>query len=259
MEKYVQCRSCKNKKGPKDKPGYYYVTVPYGKATIEAVVECECHKAYVKKELLLAAAREANIWSQAFTYDIDKEYKGEKSRGNVNRLKKYVNGFESNEKYRSAMLYLYGPNGTQKTTLAHWIGASILKKGFTVKYLLMQNLLTTLTSGFEDEEKMAKVKKLREVDLLIVDESFSKDKVTIYGSGYQLPFLDRFLRERFELDQKGIVFISNKAPDEIESQNFSKSTMDLVIRNTRPVKTDLSFLDNYMKENNNFDVKGLFD
>jgi hypothetical protein len=255
MTEFTPCRNCKNKKGPK--PGFFYTEVEYAGLMSRGVVECDCHKAYVQREMLAIRAKEGDIWLAALDYNIDEQYKGKKSLKNLERLKKYAFEFD---KFKSAMVYMYGPNGTQKTTLAHWVGATVLHQGYTVKYLLMQNLLTTLTNGFEsDEAKMAKVERLREVDLLIVDESFSADKVTLYQSGYQLPYLDRFLRERFELKKKGIVFVSNKTPKEIESQKFSKSIMDFVMRNTIPLKTDLEFLDNYVLESSQFDVKGLFD
>jgi len=254
MTNFVPCRNCKGKKGPK--PGFFYTDVEYGSVISKGIIECDCHKAYVQREMLQIKALEANLWPAAFDYNIDTEYKGTKSRANITRLKKYVFEFD---KFKSAMVYLYGPNGTLKTTLALWIGASVLHKGYSVQYMLMQNLLVALTAGFEDEEKIARVTKLKEVDLLIIDESFSKDKVTVYDSGFQLPFLDRFLRERFEMKKKGIVFISNKASKEIESQKFSRSIQDFVIRNTVPHKTDLEFLDNYMLEASGFDSKGLFD
>jgi DNA replication protein DnaC len=254
MTEFVPCRNCKGKAGPKK--GFFYVNVPYGDSTAKGIVECDCHKAYVQHEMLQIRAMEADIWPAALDYNIDAEYKGTKSKANVERLRKYVFEFD---KFKSAMVYIYGPNGTQKTTLAHWIGANVLRRGYTVKYMLMQNLLVALASGFEEEEKIARVNKLKEVDLLIIDESFSKDKVTIYDSGYQLPYLDRFLRERFEMKKKGIVFISNKNSKEIESQKFSRSIQDFVIRNTVPHKTDLEFVDNYMLEASNFSVKGLFD
>ena len=254
MNEYIPCRFCNNKVGPK--AGFYYIDIPYGDTTTKGLVECDCHKLYIQKELLLVQAIQSDIWPAAFDYNIDSDYKGVKSLKNIERLKKYVFEFD---KFKHSMVYLYGPNGTQKTTLAHWIGANVLHKGYSVKYILMQNLLQALTNGFEDDEKIAKINKLKEVDLLICDESFSKDKVTVFESGYQLPFFDRFLRERIELKKKGIVFISNKTPYEIESQKFSKSTQDFVIRNTVQFGTNLEFIDNFMLEASKFDVKGIFD
>ena len=162
------------------------------------------------------------------------------------------------------MVYMHGPNGTQKTTLAHWVGANVLHQGYSVKYLLMQTLLMTI-SGFEkdeirQQEKQAEIEKLKTVDLLIIDEAFSKDKVTIYDSGYQLPFLDRFLRERCEIAQKGIIFISNKPPDDIVKQKFSPSIQDFVMRNTDKPQGNsrLYFEDNYQQARLDFEPRSLW-
>ena len=258
MAQFVPCRICANKPGPM--PGFYFVT--YKGTEQKGVTECECHKQYVLRETLQHRARDASIWPNAFDYNIDHDYVGTKSLKEIQRLKKYVYEFPN---FKNVMVYLYGPNGTQKTTLAHWIGANVLHQGYTVRYLLMQTLLMTI-SGFEkdearQQEKQAEIEKLKNVDLLIVDESFSKDKVTIYESGYQLPFLDRFLRERYEVMQKGIVFISNKPPGEIEKQKFSPSIQDFVVRNTlrSTGSTVLYFEDNYMQARTEFEPGSLFD
>lgn len=258
MTKYIPCRVCATKPGPK--PGFYFIS--YKNTSQKGVVECECHKKYVMRETLRCKAQDANIWTDAFDYNIDTDYIGTKSLKEVSRLKKYVTNFS---KYSDAIVYLHGPNGTQKTTLAQWIGASVLCQGYSVKYLLMQTLLMTL-SGFErseekQQEKQIEIEKLKDTDLLIIDESFSKDKVTIYESGYQLPFLDRFLRERCEIKKKGMVFISNKPPSDIEKQKFSLSLQDFIIRNTSKItgSTCLYFEDNYMQTKSVFDPGSLFD
>ncbi len=258
MADFVPCRNCAGKPGPQK--GFYFVT--YKKTLQKGVVECECHKQFVLRELLQYKAQDANIWPAAFDYNIDRDYKGVKSIKEIQRLKKYVYEFPN---YKNVMVYMYGPNGTQKTTLAHWIGANVLHQGYSVRYLLMQTLLMTI-SGFEkdevrQQEKQAEIEKLKNVDLLIVDEAFSKDKVTIYDSGYQLPFLDRFLRERYEIGQKGVVFISNKPPEDIEKQKFSLSIQDFVMRNTKKPEgnTRLYFEDNFSALQGNFEPGSLWD
>ena len=257
MTQFIPCRNCASKPGPE--PGFYFKKFP--DRPQKGVVECECHKQFVLRGLLECKAREANIWPEALDYNIE-SYLGTKSIKEVQRLKKYVYEFSN---YKDAMVYMHGPNGTQKTTLAHWIGISVLHQGYSVKYLLMQSLLITL-SGFEkdvgrQQDKLEEIEKLKDVDLLIVDESFSRDKVTIYDSGYQLPFLDRFLRERHEMSKKGIVFVSNKPPEDIAKQKFSPSIEAFVLRNIyRPQgSTCLFFEDEAQKIKNNFNIGSMFD
>lgn len=251
MSDFIPCRSCAKKRGPK--PGYFYVNLPpYNQ---RAAVECECHKRFVKQATFMTKAKEANIWPQALSYNPLVEYKGAKSGENLTRFMQYVNSFSS---YEDALVYIYGPNGTQKTTLAQWAGAQLIMRGYSVRYILMQTLLSLLSSGFDsDEDKLEKIARLQRMDLLIIDEAFSKDKVTLYESGYQLPFLDRFLRERIEINQKGLLVISNKAPELIESQKFSRSIQDFVDRNSRASR--LLFEDNYLQEANDFNPRSIFD
>ncbi len=259
MTQFIPCRNCASKPGPA--PGFYFKKVKDRPQM--GVIECECHKQFILQRHLESKVLEAGIWPEAISYNPDKNYLGTRSIKEVERLKKYVYEFS---KYKDLMVYMWGTNGTQKTYLAHWIGASVLHQGYSVKYLLMQSLLITL-SGFEkddgrQQDKLAEIEKLRDVDLLIVDESFSKDKVTIYDSGYQLPFLDRFLRERCEMNQKGIVFISNKPPEEIAKQKFSSSIEDFVKRNIRrPSRGNscLFFEDKYLELKNDFDIGSVFD
>jgi DNA replication protein DnaC len=154
---------------------------------------------------------------------------------------------------------MFGPYGTQKTHLAQWAGISLLKKGFSVRYSSMQRLVSNLSSEFDSNlEKQKLVEELLSVDCLILDECFSKTKVTLYRSGYQLPFLETFLRERMEHRQKAIIFISNNTLDEIASQGFGESIEDFVKRNIRPKGTELKFTDSYRANVSTIDVDNIF-
>ena len=254
MTQFIPCRICATKPGPA--PGFYFKKVKDRPQL--GVVECECHKQFILQRHLESKVMEAGVWAEAINYDPDKNYLGTKSIKEVEHLKKYVYGFP---KHKDLMVYMWGTNGTQKTYLAHWVGASILHQGYSVRYLLMQSLLMTLVGFDKDDgrqqEKNAEIEKLKNVDLLIVDVSFSRDKVTIYDSGYQLPYLDRFLRERCEMNKKGVVFISNKPPEDISKQKFSPSIESFVLRNIRRPdqgSTCLFFEDKYLELRNNQDV-----
>jgi len=85
----------------------------------------------------------------------------------------------------------------------------------------MYRLIELLTGSFERKEEYEKIlNQLKKSDLLIIDESFTKDKVLLYKSGYQLPFLDAFLRERLDVIKRGTLFISNKSVMNIESEGL---------------------------------------
>jgi DNA replication protein DnaC len=223
------------------------------------VEECVCHERWRNRNIFNIRAHYANIWPEAIDYSLG-DYKGDKSIHNVVLLQNYVKNFE---KLSYAMSYLYGPNGTQKTTVAQWIGAQLIKKGYTVKFLHMQKLskvLSDFTRGKVDMEEANNLEnEYLNVDLLIVDESFSKDKVTLYQSGFQIPHLDRFLRERFEMKKKGIMFISNNPCTNIAKEGFGESLQDLISRNVLMQKTHLEFLDNYTKIMSMWNPEGIFE
>jgi len=254
MKDFIQCRTCAKKPGPKNMPGFFYVDLENGQ---QAIAECSCHKRFVKEELNRIKASKAGLWYSDYTPAND--YVGTKSLQNVEHLEEYIRFFKS-PAYSSSIIYMHGPNGSQKTTLAQWVGLSLLRKGFKVKYILMQYLVSKLANeNFEtDEEAIKELEDLKNVDCLIIDEALDKNKVTLYKSGYQLPFLESFIRDRVDYRKKGIVFVSNVAPSDIESQGFGKSIQDFIVRNTVPKETDLLFKDVYHQVKSSFDVDKLF-
>lgn len=171
----------------------------------------------------------------------------------VENLKKYVNNFE--EKYKSVHLYFWSENnGTQKTTTAGIVGKELLFKGFNVEFILMSKLSKVLTQeSFEDGQEEV-VKNLVECDFLIIDDSFDPKKITIYKSGYQIPFLDTFLRMRLEQKRKATCFTSNFSPKEIDIEKFGLSMNKLI---NRQIIDPFHFTTPFSKRND-FNVNNLW-
>lgn len=246
---FIPCRTCASRKGPA--PGLYYVPSPSGGQT--QVVECVCHKKWRLSIKLSSDLKRSNLWVD-WQYDI-KSYKGVKSQEDLQALQSYVDKFEE---LKSQMVYAYGPNGTQKTTLLQWVGVELTKKGYSIYYTLMESLTNLLLPNFDkpSEERDSLVQHILKCDLLIVDESFDLKSMTIYKSGYQIPYLYKFLKERFELEGKGIVFVSNNKAEQMPPL-FGTSFKDFVQRNTR--ESQLSFLDNYTTVmENSLNPRGIF-
>jgi len=249
QDNFITCRTCAAKEGPF--PGYYYVDV----AGHRYVTECTCHKKWAEKQSLLRKLRIANVWED-FDYDPAKDYRGEKSLEDVRALQIYVKQFSS--KFSDKMVYVYGGNGTQKTTLAMWTARELIKSGKTVLYTLMETLSVALAPDFNSEGNSREIfiQKALDADLLIVDEAFDKRTTTIYKSGYQLPFLSTFFKSRFEVGNKAIIFISNIAPKDIALNGFGETLGSFAARNTQ--SSTLTFNDVYIKKANVIDSKGLF-
>lgn len=247
MKPFVCCDKCKGKNydanGNKVAPeGFIWdtETVPY----IPILKVCDCKRKYdeenrIEKEYILSGFDQ-----RYFNYN-PRTYVGKKSFDNFKRLLNYADKFAENPKIRSLLLYVYGPNGTQKTTVLSFVGKKIISKGFKVKFITMNKLLDCLQEAKWSPEKEFKVQKLDDSDLLIIDESFDKEKMLIYKSGFQISFIDDFMRYRYS-QGKGMIFISNKKIDEIAKQGLSESIRDFIDRETKIYNTYITMEDNYL-------------
>lgn len=258
-KKFIPCRACiarekqgiKTPQGSDGKPQYGYYYDNYN--GYEVIKECECHKKW-REAYELSRKLERSGLSQDYTFD---DYRGTESLEQLNALKQIASNFPKFA--HKKMIYVWGKNGTQKTSMVQALGKSLVEQGYSVQYLLMNTLLNNLVKDFDtgnQEEKDAFIRKCADVDFLIIDEAFDSTKTTIYKSGYQVPFLDAFIRSRFETGNKSILFVSNKLPEEIESQGFGGSIQNLVIRNTK--QSFLEFKDVYVDNTNTVDRMGLF-
>lgn len=133
-----------------------------------------------------------------------------------------------------------------------WVGHQLLDKGYSVRYMLMNDLVKLLMDA-EDfnqekaEKAKAMVEKLEETDLIIIDESFDKEKMKLWKSGYQLSYIDSWIRRRVGALNKGIFFVSNVEIKNIEANGLSHSIQDFVEREVVLHNCYLQFLDNYMQ------------
>lgn len=237
LDKFIPCRKCKANGQIPD--GYI--------KTEQGVRECDCHKKWQLSKTVFIKYKQNGFNPLDFDKTFD-DYVGKKSLPNITRIKGYLDCFDSAEtkdKVKSSVLYLYGPNGTQKTTIAAVIGKTLLFKGVSTRYILMKQLIDALWNSQRDAKAKDLIDRLIECDVLIIDESFSKDKLHLWASGNQLGYIDEFIRERIN-SAKGIIFISNTRSDQIEEQGFSHSIQDLVLRETAKQKAVMTFEDNYM-------------
>ena len=181
-----------------------------------------------------------------------KDYIGT-NRSIPRKLSKYVEEFDT--RYRNIHLYFWShENGTQKTTMASIVGNLLLKKGFSTRFILMGDLLTLLTDLNKGEDSSERRQDLLDCDFLIIDDSFDKKKATIFRSGYQISFLDIFLRDRLERLRKATCFTSNFSIDEIDEEVFGVSLKKLVKRSV-PDPFEFSVL---YSDRNDFDINTLW-
>jgi len=222
------------------------------------VRECKCKTVWKKRQMLRIKLEKGNIPYIDFIQDFDlKEgYKGKDRFMNIPKVLKYVNDYK---RYRSESLYFYGANGTQKTTVASWIACQLLNQGYTVEYITMKRLVDLLLPDYDrDRDSYKIVERLKRTDLLIIDEAFDKTKLAIYKSGYQLSFLDDFIRNRMQRYGESTLFVSNVDIEDIVANGFSISLQDLVKRSCTMNGAEFIFEDNYLDECSHFDIKSIF-
>jgi DNA replication protein DnaC len=234
MKEFKPCHRCKSRNGLPN--GFYYKTTIQNNIEYKLVKECDCHKKWSKEKELYLKFIKSGFQENFYNYDI-KSYLGTNSISNIKRFQKYIEGI-SNPDIRSSILYFYGINGTQKSTIANWIGKQIIQSNYDCKYILMNPLIKLLHSANMDEEKREELRKYEECDIIILDEAFTQKS---QWGGY----LDNFIKERI-INRKGIIFISNYAPAMITEHGFDKSIRDLVEREILKRNSLFIFEDSYI-------------
>lgn len=230
VPKYVGCGKCEN--------GFI---ISDGIAS-----RCECWTQYRKNLLFLQKLYESNLITDItpqekidkfINYDID-SYKGDDVNKNIKKIKKFVSEFD--DKFKTINLYVYGDNGTQKTTVIKWICKKLLKKGKSVYYIIGKDLIDVIMDSERNEESKKKVEKMLQSDLLVIEE-FEKSKLSLFSSNYKQSELIPFLKTRMESICKSTIFISNS--DISDLYELSSTIGDLIDRETNNCK--LHFTDRY--------------
>jgi DNA replication protein DnaC len=220
--------------------------------------KCNCLKEYQDQGLINLAIQKSNIpfWISEnkllIDYSFD-DYVGNDSNNNLIKLKKFINNFD--EKYSKRNLFFSGEPGTQKSTLARFVGVELIKRGKFVYYELADSLIRGLIEADRNDQVKDKWNKIINCDCLIIDE-LSQDKITTYRSGWQNTFLLPFLKKRIEFIRKSVIFISN-SPIENIGTYFKGAVQDLIYREVADKK--MIFTDSYEIEQTKFDWNSLWD
>lgn len=208
-------------------------------------------KEYKRQQSSLISLNKSNLPPHTLNLTLEDYVGGDRDK--IDKLSLYVDKFE--EKFNQIHLYFWSTeNGTQKTTTACTVGKLLLEKGFTVQFALMGNLLRLLSEVQFKPELLEELNKYRNCDYLIIDDSFDRRKATIYKSGFQIPFLDEFLRTRLEVHRKATCFTSNFSIDEIDEEVFGRSLKHLIKRN---ILDPFHFASSY-ELRNDFDIDTLW-
>jgi len=217
-----------------------------------SVQQCNCKKEYNEKVLLTSAIKKAGLPISTIDYSVG-SYLGQDSKGNLNKIGKYVSDF--NTRYSKTNLFFSGVHGTQKSTLGRYIGRELIKQSLSVNYFLTDKLIKLLIKADRDPELERYVNEILDCDFLILDE-MSTDKVVLYESGWQIKFLLPFLKDRIEMKEKAVLFISNSSINNL-GEAFSGAIQDLIYRSV--IDKTMVFEDVHEHLKDEFDPTSLWD
>lgn len=221
----------------------------------DTLVPCECLIEFRKQAKLELKFQESNLPLACIERTFE-DYLGERSKSNIKILEYYIYNFQGHK--FNPFIYLWGTQGTQKTTLASIVAKELIikfKRSLSVFYVEDMEILVKNFGSFKetDEQKEFKERFLDD-DLVILDEAFF-NKYHTSVSDYQLRNIKYALKHRLEVKRKPTIFISNVSPIDIKKNGFTDVIQSLIIRNCE--KQILKFEDKCEDLQNDFDISEL--
>ena len=205
-------------------------------------VKCECREKYeyelrasdiLSQSGLLTESSTYADFKKLISYDFDTDYKGKDENGNINRLKKYVNEFDSKDKpFKNMHFYIWGIQGSQKSYTLKGMLAKLACKGKRVYYAFTKDLIDLIIDSERIEESQKKLNYIMNVDVLVLDE-FEEKRSNLWKSGYKEQSLIVWIKNRLEIIKKSTFFISNDSIQEMQNGKFGELFGDLIQRECR--------------------------
>jgi len=240
--KFEPCEKCKNNKIP----GYIEVN--------SVLRECECRTAWKMKSSLLWELKEANLLSSEkdllWDYSLSM-YKG--ANENIQKLHKIM---ESKELFKFYNYYFWGQPNTQKTTIAKWMGKIAIKDFKLSTYYMSMNALVELLGVIKkDKEHYEKINKIKNIDVLIIDDAFDAKKIVLFSNNFQLIYFNNFLQERLQNESTVTIFASSAEPSKINTNHFGMEIPNILLKRKTII---IPCTDNINRENAFIDINSIF-
>jgi DNA replication protein DnaC len=134
-------------------------------------------------------------------------------------------------------VFAYGKNGNGKTLCACVIGKEAIKKGYTVRFTFLGEVISAFMNSMYNEKQKEQLKAdILGVDFLILDDL---DKAFISdNSKYVNSILDSLFRTRVQ-NNLPVIMTANKTMEDILTSNseevFSKSLLSLFDESLLPI------------------------
>lgn len=152
------------------------------------------------------------------------------------QVKKYIKRCKE-FRQKGVGLYLWGSNGTGKTTLMNCAFKEFIEKRYKVRIFIMDEIVDKFTSSwYSDEEKQELNNILRNIDFLGIDEmgkNVDKDGKPVYLPDLVKRIMESVIRFRVQMN-KPIWFASNTDPKFVKDV-FSEDVASLLREAVIPV------------------------
>ena len=216
--------------------------------------KCDCLIQFQKQATLNIYKSKAGILNHSTNVENLKL----KNKDLLSKIRYYASNIDG-KMNKNCHLYLCGKNNSSKTFTAKSILHDACEKSIDCKFIIMGDLIDMISDSFAEESKSKEIDKYLNCKLLVVDDAFDKKKITIYRSGFQLAFVDRFFRKRLETLQLNTIFTSNVSIDNIESNGFSYDIQNLIERTIKNRDGYLEFNDIFVESEYDVNITSIWD
>lgn len=230
----------------------------------QSAIKCSCRVKYEFELKASSILSNSGLLNESSTYEDFKklidfdwsDYRGKDENGNLKKLQKYVDEFDSDKKpFKHLHCYIWGTQGTQKSYTLKGMLAKLACKGKSVYYTFLKNLISLIIESDRDENAKNKLNYIMNVDVLVIDE-FEEKRANLWASGYKENTLITWLKDRLEVIRKSTFFISNDSIETMKQSKFGELYGDLLDRETKFGRFE--FTDRYMDSLSKEEIQATF-
>ena len=230
----------------------------------QSAIKCSCRVKYEFELKASSILSNSGLLNESSTYEDFKklidfdwsDYRGKDENGNLKKLQKFVDEFDSDKKpFKHLHCYIWGTQGTQKSYTLKGMLAKLARKGKSVYYTFLKNLISLIIESDRDENVKSKLNYIMNVDVLVIDE-FEEKRANLWASGYKENTLITWLKDRLEVIRKSTFFISNDSVEAMKQSKFGELYGDLLDRETKFGRFE--FTDRYMDSLSKEEIQATF-
>lgn len=237
--------------------------------TENSAIKCNCRKQYEYEVSASNILMNSGLLNENSTYEDFKklisfdwsDYRGKDENGNLKKLQKFVDEFDSKDKpFKNLHCYVWGNQGTQKSYTLKGMLSKLACKGKQVYYIFAKELIDLIFDSDREEDAKKKLDYIMNVDVLVIDE-FEEQRCCLWQSGYKERLLIVWLKDRLEVIRKSTWFISNDNMEKLKESKFGELFGDMLDRETKFGRFEFAdrYFDSLSKEEIDEKLKSIWD